>query len=81
MKRKIYRGEGTLDSMGGIGKSHEDGTRTTKVVCYKHLSGMCGVNKFLVIWKEKTSDKCPGCGQHEGARHKWSCPAQEATNI
>jgi hypothetical protein len=36
---------------------------------------------FLVIWKDKTSDKCPGCGLHEDARHVWICPAEEALDV
>jgi hypothetical protein len=41
----------------------------------KHLCGMCGVGKFLLRWKEATSDSCLRCGQQEDARHVWTCAA------
>jgi hypothetical protein len=46
----------------------------------KHASGMCGVGKFLVRWKESDTDACPRCGLREDATHVWICRAPEATS-
>ena len=47
----------------------------------KHTEGMCGVGKWLVIWKEQESDACPRCSASEDARHVWQCPAEEAAMV
>ena len=64
-----------------IGKAMKNAPEQLWWFITKHLSGMCGVAKFLAIWKEKTSDECPGCGLHEDARHIWICPAEEAMDV
>ena len=47
----------------------------------KHTEGMCGVGKWLVIWKDHDTDDCPRCSAPEGARHVWQCPAADAKKI
>jgi hypothetical protein len=39
----------------------------------KHTSGICGVGNMLVKWKEAPTSACPRCGEHENARHVWTC--------
>ena len=39
----------------------------------KHTSGICGVGNMLVKWKEQPTSDCPRCGEHENARHVWTC--------
>jgi hypothetical protein len=39
----------------------------------KHTSGFCGVGSMLVKWKEQPTSDCPRCGEHENARHVWTC--------
>lgn len=33
----------------------------------KHMEGMCGVGKWLLIWKERETDAWPRCGAIEDA--------------
>jgi hypothetical protein len=47
----------------------------------KHSEGMCGVGKWLVIWKEREHPDCPRCSAFEDAQHVWNCPSPEATLI
>jgi hypothetical protein len=34
---------------------------------------MCGVGKFMKIWKERDVAACPQCGNFEDASHVWLC--------
>jgi hypothetical protein len=47
----------------------------------KHTEGMCGVGKWLLIWKDSDTDACPLCSDLEDARHVWQCPDNWAQNI
>jgi hypothetical protein len=47
----------------------------------KHTEGMCGVGKWLMIWKDSDSDACPLCSGPEDARHVWQCPDNRAQVI
>jgi len=55
------------------------GTAMTSIPCSrrvfltKHVSGMCGVGKFMKRWKEWEEDLCPRCGLPEDAPHVWQC--------
>jgi hypothetical protein len=42
---------------------------------------MCGVGKWLLIWKDKDTDACPLCSALEDARHVWKCPDNRAQAI
>jgi len=42
---------------------------------------MCGVGKFLVIWKEQDYSACPRCGRFEDAVHVWRCQAATTKEI
>jgi hypothetical protein len=44
----------------------------------KHISGMCGVNVMMKLWKKRDSDACPRCGETEDAPHVWWCQQPEA---
>lgn len=47
----------------------------------KHSEGMCGVGKWLLIWKDRDTDACPLCSAPEDARHVWKCPDHQAQAI
>ena len=47
----------------------------------KHTEGMCGVGKWLLIWKDKDTDACPLCSAPEDARHVWKCPDHRAQAV
>jgi hypothetical protein len=47
----------------------------------KHASGMCGVGKFLAIWKEQNHSACPRCGRFEDAVHVWKCQSETSKEI
>jgi hypothetical protein len=42
---------------------------------------MCGVGKWLLIWKDRDTDVCPLCSALEDARHIWTCPDNRAQAI
>jgi hypothetical protein len=42
---------------------------------------MCGVGKWLLIWKDRDTDACPLCSAPEDARHVWKCPDNRAQAI
>ena len=44
----------------------------------KHISGVCGVNAMMKLWKKRSSDACPRCGEIEDAQHVWWCQQPEA---
>lgn len=56
-----------------IGKAMQALPRSRRVFISKHVSGMCGVGKFMKRWKEWDSDSCPRCGMVEDAAHVWQC--------
>ena len=39
----------------------------------KHVTGICGVGKFLQLWGNESTDGCPLCGEPETARHVPRC--------
>jgi hypothetical protein len=41
----------------------------------KHLCGMCSISKFLLSWKESSTNNCPRFGSPEDTRHVWECLA------
>ena len=42
----------------------------------KHVTGVCGVGKFLERWKSQNHSRCPGCdAPNEDNRHVYQCPA------
>jgi hypothetical protein len=47
----------------------------------KHTEGVCGVGKWLLIWKDRDTDACPLCSAPEDARHIWKCPDHRAQAI
>ncbi len=62
-----------------INRAMKDSTLNKKWFIVKHVSGMCGVGKFMVRWKERETAACPRCGKHEDATHVWQCQDEEAT--
>jgi hypothetical protein len=42
---------------------------------------MCGVGKFMQLWKEKDNPACPRCGRFEDATHVWLCQGEGASEV
>jgi hypothetical protein len=47
----------------------------------KHASGMCGVGKFMVRWKQRESTACPRCGEFEDSAHVWWCHGGDTDQV
>jgi hypothetical protein len=56
-----------------IGRTMRTIPRNRRVFVMKHVSGMCGVRKFMKCWKEWPVVSCPRCGEPEDSSHVWSC--------
>jgi hypothetical protein len=66
---------------GGVGRTMKALPLQRRWFITKHLTGMCGVGKFLVRWKEKESSDCPRCGAYEDAQHVWLCCHVDVRNL
>jgi hypothetical protein len=55
--------------------------RSSRVFIAKHVSGMCGVGKFIKRWKLRQDDICPRCEETEDAAHVWTCQGEGANEI
>jgi Zn ribbon nucleic-acid-binding protein len=64
-----------------LGEALKEISLTMQRFISKHLSGMCGVGKFLQIWKEQDTAHCPRCNMLEDAPHVWRCPSQSIREI
>jgi len=64
-----------------VGKALRTVPRTRRVFLSKHISGMCGVGKFMKRWGEWETDACPRCGQIEDAPHVWTCKGRGTEEI
>lgn len=51
----------------------KESNRSRRFFISKHTIGMCGVGKFMKIWKEWDVAACPQCGNFEYASHAWLC--------
>jgi len=56
-----------------IGYAMKKVPRARRFFITKHISGMCGVGKFMKRWREWEDDLCPRCGVQEDAPHVWLC--------
>jgi hypothetical protein len=56
-----------------IGQALKSIPRNRRVFISKHVSGMCGVGKFMKRWEGWDTDLCPRCGMVEDAAHMWQC--------
>ncbi len=54
---------------------------TKRIFITKHTVGMCGVGKFMKIWKQRDSEICPRCDEPEDATHIWKCQGAEANGV
>ena len=64
-----------------IGTAMKETKRARRVFLSKHICGMCGVGKFMKLWKKRQDDRCPRCGEHEDAPHVWTCHDAGANDI
>jgi hypothetical protein len=64
-----------------IGVAMKEAKRSRRIFISKHVSGMCGVGKFMKRWKLRTDDSCPRCGDPEDAEHVWLCHGEGANDI
>jgi hypothetical protein len=44
-----------------------------RIFISKHVSGMCGVGKFMHRWRKRDTDTCPRCTEMEDAHHVYLC--------
>ncbi len=42
---------------------------------------MCGIGKFMVVWKERETADCPWCREFEDTAHIWRCSGQNASDL
>ena len=75
----LSKSDVTLESFAlvdweAIGCAMMEIKRSRRVFLSKHCSGMCGVGKFMLRWKEWEHDLCPRCGISEDSAHVWTCP-------
>jgi hypothetical protein len=47
----------------------------------KQTVGMCGVGKYMKLWKQRDTDKCPRCNEPEDAAHVLKCSGEGANDI
>jgi len=64
-----------------IGCAMKEVKRSRRVYVSKHCSGMCGVGKFMLRWKEWEHDLCPKCGISEDSVHVWTCAGFGANEL
>ncbi len=65
-----------------IDKAMKESQRMRRVFVSKQSSGMCGVGKFMVGWRERESPDCPRCGKFfEDAPHVWVCSGLDADKV
>jgi len=62
-----------LVDWAAIGRAMRTIPRNRRVFVMKHVSGMCGVGKFMKRWKEWPTDSCPRCSEPEDSFHVWCC--------
>lgn len=59
----------------------EEVPRTRKHFIIKHSMRMCGVGKFMKLWKKQVTDACPCCGSPEDSNHVWICDKMGALDL
>jgi hypothetical protein len=59
----------------------EESPQYTEWFITNHTTGMCGVGKFMLRWKERDTNSCPHCGEREDAKHVWHCPSRSNLQI
>jgi hypothetical protein len=52
-----------------------------RVIITKQLARICGVRKYMKLWKKQDSEACPRCGLPEDASHVWKCNGSGAKEI
>jgi hypothetical protein len=77
-QRKEESQESSQDSIKGAMSKIP---RQCKVSHSKHMVRMCGMGKFMKIWKEWDTNHCLRSGQPEDAPHVWRCPDAAANLI
>jgi hypothetical protein len=75
--------EAAIESINwaAIGDAMKEVPRKRRIFISKHICGMCGVGKFMHRWKQCNDSSCPRCGEHEDARHVWTCHGKGADDI
>lgn len=47
----------------------------------KHAEGICGIRKWLFIWKDRNTDECPLFSTAEDDHHVWHCLHRSMLNL
>ena len=64
-----------------IGAAMKNTPLPKKLFISKQTVGMCGVGKYMKLWKQRDSDKCPRCNEPEDASHVLKCSGEGANDI
>jgi hypothetical protein len=59
----------------------KEAKQSCRVFISEHVSGMCGVGKFMQRWGLRKDDACSRCRESEDAAHVWSCHGEGADDI
>jgi hypothetical protein len=80
-KEKIA--EASLDYVNwdAIGSAMKSTKLPKRLFISKQTVGMCGVGKFMKMWKQQDTDKCPRCEASEDAAHVLKCSGEGANDI
>lgn len=60
------------DAFGAVIKQQPIGRQRFMI---KHGAGVCGVNKWRLIYRDRDNDECPRCRAPECSRHVYLCPS------
>ncbi len=80
-KKEVKTGATLLIDWMAIGAAMQGTIRAKWVFISKHVSGMCGIGKFMKRWKKWQEDKCPRCGAPEYSAHIWACKGEGTSDI
>ncbi len=64
-----------------VQKALKEVPKLRKIFITKHTMGMCGVGKFMKLWKKRETDECPRCGKFEDSSHVWICDQADALSL
>ncbi len=64
-----------------VNQAMQSTKRSRRVFVAKHTVGMCGVGKFMHLWKQRRPAECPRCGEFEDASHVWQCKGANAEKV
>ncbi len=64
-----------------VGKAIKTSVRSIQHFVTNHTIGMCGVEKWMKLWKQESADACSCCGIYEDANHVCQCKGKDADAV